>query len=114
VAQTVGVKAVFDTSQFNAGLKTYVNGMSVAQNVTVNVTKDVNNLNTAFNAGLGAAVGTAAISAINAIGNAVRNLGNEVLDLITRFENLGFTIRSLVASDLVNQGIAGDLAAGTG
>jgi len=112
MAQTVGVKAVFDTSQFNAGLKTYVNGMSVAQNVTVNVTKDVNNLNTAFSAGFGAAIGTAAIGALNAIGNAVRTLGNEVLDLITRFENLGFTIRSLVAADLVNQGIAGDLAEG--
>ena len=40
MAQTVGVSAVFDTKQFNAGLQTYVNGMNIAQNVTVNVTKD--------------------------------------------------------------------------
>ena len=53
MAQTVGVSAVFDTKQFNAGLQTYVNGMNIAQNVTVNVTKDVNGLNSAFSAGLG-------------------------------------------------------------
>lgn len=112
MAQTVGVRAVFDTSQLNAGLQTYVNGMNVAQNVTVNVTRDVNNLNTAFSAGLGAAVGTAAISAIQGIAQAIRNLGSEVTDLISRFELLQFSLNSLVANDLVNRGIAPDLATG--
>lgn len=112
MAQTVGVIARFDTSQFNAGLKSYVNGLTVVTNVTVQTTRDVNNLNTAFNAGLGSAIGTAAISAIQGIARAVRELSGEVVDLISRFELLGFNLRSLIAADFVKTGLAPDLASG--
>lgn len=99
MAQTVGVVARFDTSQFNAGLKTYVNGLTVATNVTVQTTDQVNKLNTAFSAGLGAAVGTAAINAIQGIARALGNLTTQVVSTVAEFERLSFTFSTFIARE---------------
>jgi tape measure domain-containing protein len=118
--QRIGVQAVVDTSQLQAGVSAYLSAinrmMSATQNMQGNLRgfdsslnsltgsmRNVTGASTALQAGIGAALGTAAIQSVVALGNAMRALSTEVIEQVGFWERLGVSLKFFTAIDFQSQ-----------
>lgn len=118
--QRIGVQAIVDTSQLNAGVSAYLSAinrmMAATQNMQGNLRgfdaslnsltgsmRNVTGASTALQAGIGAALGTAAIQAVQALGNAMAALSSEIIEQVGFWERLGISLKFFTAIDFQSQ-----------
>lgn len=100
MAERIGMEAVLDDKNFQAGMSRYLKGINQMVDRTDRGSKSVSSFGTAFASGIGAAIGTATINALEAAGRAIMGLGKEALDAVGSFEMMGLSFQTLVARDI--------------
>lgn len=100
--EKIGLSAVFDVDQYNAGVNTYIRGLADAEAKTNSAASAISQAGSSISAGFGAALGIIAVDAIKSfVGEAVGAIGS-ALSLASAFEQLEFGIRALgAAQDLI-------------
>lgn len=110
--QQVGLRAVFDVSGFASNVSAYIRNLNIVQNANSQLAASSRSMGTAVSAGIGGAIGAATIAALSQLGGAIRSVGDEIFDTLKFFEQLTFSLETMLAIQGKNAGEFATVAEG--
>lgn len=102
--QQVGLKAVFDIGDFASSVNGYLSGIQKVLSANSGLSSSSSSLGTSLSAGIGGAIGAGAIAALTQLGGIIRQVGQDVFDTLRFFEQLTFSLETLLAIQGKNSG----------
>lgn len=100
MANTIGLQAIIDVSQFNQGLRLYIKGMLDMTQATTQASTQINRLGVAASAGLGAALGQVAVQSVQALVSGLGTLARSIGENISSFQSLAISLNFFAARAL--------------
>lgn len=100
MANTIGLQAIIDVTQFNQGLRLYIKGMLDMTQATQKASAQINTLGVAASAGLGAALGGAAIQAVTTLVHGLRGMAEQIVENTSNFDGLAISLNFFAARAL--------------
>lgn len=102
--EQIGVQALFETAQFNAGLSQYVNGLNQAKGATTGAAGAASSAGNIITSAIGYALGTVVVQAASAAVAALGNFVTSGIQSVAALQRLDIMLESLAAKELVAAG----------
>lgn len=114
MTETIGLEALFQTAQFQAGLAQYLNGINQATGATNQAAGSASSAGSVITGALGYALGTVVTQAASAAVSAIGNFISSGIESVGMLQRMQIMLESMAARELVASGAFSDIASAMG